>query len=213
MRYGKCCGEEIEVLTGRVVRRGRRRRVSADGPRVKVSERSWDLVWSFDEKAAVIGVPSEALANGRAGGADRHETRTRLALPVEGEWTVVWGGRTLAENYHSVNGGLAFVDRSGRSRSWGREYRGGRQAERGLLLLRPACFARRQAGVVVAADGIPDNEPGRKGTSSIPLGTMSSSITGTASSRSSRTSRRGSVLPRAGSRVGPKLLGRCGGGG
>jgi hypothetical protein len=31
-----------------------------------------------------------------------YEPRTRLRLPFEGEWIVVWGGRTAEENYHAA---------------------------------------------------------------------------------------------------------------
>lgn len=32
-----------------------------------------------------------------------YHTKTKLRLPFEGEWYVVWGGRTIADNYHAAN--------------------------------------------------------------------------------------------------------------
>lgn len=32
-----------------------------------------------------------------------YRTKTALRLPFEGTWAVVWGGRTLAQNYHAAN--------------------------------------------------------------------------------------------------------------
>lgn len=38
-----------------------------------------------------------------------YRTRANMRLPFEGEWFVVWGGRTLEQNYHAVSRGQRFA--------------------------------------------------------------------------------------------------------
>lgn len=38
-----------------------------------------------------------------------YQTKTPLRLPFEGQWFVVWGGRTLEQNYHAANGAQRFA--------------------------------------------------------------------------------------------------------
>ncbi len=38
-----------------------------------------------------------------------HTTRTPLRLPFDGEWYVVWGGRTLEQNYHAADVAQRFA--------------------------------------------------------------------------------------------------------
>jgi len=38
-----------------------------------------------------------------------YQTRTPLNLPFDGEWYVVWGGRTLEQNYHAANVAQRFA--------------------------------------------------------------------------------------------------------
>lgn len=90
-----------------------------------------------------------------------YRTRTPLRLPFDGDWSVVWGGRTTSENYHAADPGQRFATdflilRDGRSHSgdparldsyhcWGRP------------VLAPA------AGRVAAAvDGLPDQAIGSR---------------------------------------------------
>ncbi|HWK90038.1 MAG TPA: M23 family metallopeptidase [Longimicrobium sp.] len=89
-----------------------------------------------------------------------YRTKTPLRLPFEGEWTVVWGGRTVEQNYHAAVASQRFaydllVTRGGRTHDgdgstleqyycWGRP------------ILAPA------AGTVVGfTDGLRDQAPGQ----------------------------------------------------
>jgi hypothetical protein len=202
------CGEEIEVLTERVFAEG-----DAVGylrtARVKVSDRSWDLVWSFDEKAAIIGFRLKPSRTAAPAASAAYETKTRLALPVEGEWTVVWGGRTLAENYHSFTTDQRYaIDLT--ITIEGREHRGdGKRNEDYFCFGRPV-RAPAAGRVVIAADGIPDNEPGRKNFVH-PFGNHVVLDHGNGEFSILAHFQKGSVLPSAGSRVeAGELLGRCG---
>lgn len=54
----------------------------------------------FQVKPAPVLAPSRFLD---------YETRTPLRLPFDGEWYVVWGGRTLEENYHAADVAQRFA--------------------------------------------------------------------------------------------------------
>jgi len=120
-------------------------------------------VWTLDASGTAHGLsirPAPARAAGPA--PSRHldrATRTPLRLPFEGEWTVVWGGRTVEENYHAGTLDQRFaldllvtVDgatHAGEPGSNANHYCWDRP------VLAPG------AGLVVAAeDGIRDNTPG-----------------------------------------------------
>jgi hypothetical protein len=88
-----------------------------------------------------------------------YQTKTALQLPFHGEWTVVWGGRTIDQNYHAVTRDQRFaydivVVKDGASRTGD-----------GLLNTDYHCFglpivAPAAGKVVMASDGMRDNRPG-----------------------------------------------------
>jgi murein DD-endopeptidase MepM/ murein hydrolase activator NlpD len=90
-----------------------------------------------------------------------HANRSVFRLPFEGEWTVVWGGRTVEQNYHAANATQRFamdllVTKEGRShagdgRSLSDDYAWGQQ------ILSPA-----EGTVVSAVDGAEDLKPGER---------------------------------------------------
>ena len=68
-------------------------------------------IGGFFVKAAPEAAPSPNLA---------YQTKTALQLPVDGDWYIVWGGRTLDNNYHAVDAEQRFaidmlVKRDGRT--------------------------------------------------------------------------------------------------
>lgn len=88
-----------------------------------------------------------------------YQTKAALHLPFDDEWTVFWGGRTLAQNYHAAVADQRFAydilivkdgtSHAGEGRSNEDYYCFGRP------LLAPAA-----GKVVVAVDGVADNVPG-----------------------------------------------------
>lgn len=117
------------------------------------------LTWSFDEHGRVAGfyiTPKKQAAESRFLG---YQTKTALRLPFQGAWTVVWGGRTVEENYHAMTRDQRFaldwlVVEDGRSHSGD-----GKRNEQYYAYNQPILAP--GAGTVVAAvDGVPDNVPG-----------------------------------------------------
>lgn len=154
-------GSETAVLDEAVTSEGGlrvyRRSASFEGAPGAVA-----VVWAFDDDEAVAGFtirPEEAAREPTPSPHLDRRTRTPLRLPFQGEWTVFWGGRTLAQNYHAATSDQRFaydfvveVD--------GRTHRGPGTANEdyhcfGRPVLAPA------PGVTVSArDGVADNVPG-----------------------------------------------------
>ncbi len=88
-----------------------------------------------------------------------HVNRTPFRLPFEGEWTVVWGGRTVEQNYHAANATQRFamdllVTKDGRSHAGEGKALTDYHAW-GQRILSPA-----DGTVVAASDGAEDIPPG-----------------------------------------------------
>lgn len=149
-------GDAIATLSEEVEPRGAlrvylRRALHEGG--VVVSEWAFDaqgVVEAFALKAADSAAPSQHLG---------HETRARLRLPVDGEWFVYWGGRSLEDNVHAARPDQRFaldllVVRKGRTR------RGAGRKNSDYFAFGEPVLAPAAARVVRAVDGVPDNSPG-----------------------------------------------------
>lgn len=116
--------------------------------------------WSLDAQGRVAGffirprqeeAPTKHL---------EYQTRTPLRLPFDGEWYVFWGGRTLEENYHTATVDQRFaydlvILRDGKSHS------GDGTANEQYYCWNQPILAPGPGKVVVAVDGIEDNQPGK----------------------------------------------------
>ena len=61
--------------------------------------------FAFDENQRIAGMfvkPSEPTATAAPSAHMDYQTKANLRLPFNGEWFVVWGGRTIEDNYHAV---------------------------------------------------------------------------------------------------------------
>ena len=138
-----------------------------------------------------------------------YETKTPLRLPFEGEWFVVWGGRTLEANYHAA-------DRAQRFAIDALIYRDGatHQGDPDILenyhcwdmpILAPAA-----GKVVVVVSNLPDNAIGSTDTQN-PAGNHIVLDFGNGEFAFLAHMREGSAAVRVGDRVSArKELGRCG---
>jgi murein DD-endopeptidase MepM/ murein hydrolase activator NlpD len=86
-----------------------------------------------------------------------------LRLPFDGHWTVVWGGRTLADNYHAELAQQRFaydllVKQDGVT------HRGAGDDNRDYFAFDQPVLAAAEGTVVEAVDGIADNRPGEMNT-------------------------------------------------
>jgi hypothetical protein len=121
----------------------------------------WTLVGPEGRVAGFHIAPDQAAPQPPAPSAHlEHRTRADLRLPFDGEFFVVWGGRTTEQNYHAAHANQRFaydllVVRDGSTHAGD----GGRNEDYhcfGQPILAPA-----DGRVVLAVDGIADNVPGQ----------------------------------------------------
>lgn len=67
--------------------------------------------WTLDGDGRVAGffVRPQAATEPAPSAHLNYTTRADLRLPFDGEWSVFWGGRSVAENYHAVDRGQRFA--------------------------------------------------------------------------------------------------------
>jgi len=116
-------------------------------------------VFSFDAQDRIAGfviqpVPAEAPSEHL-----QRLTKTELHLPFGGEWTVFWGGRTLAENDHAATVDQRFAYDILMLRD-GSSHVGDGQRNEDYHCFGQPLRAPGAGVVVVAVDGIADNVPG-----------------------------------------------------
>lgn len=123
----------------------------------------WTVSITFDDDARIIGLFVRPVVAAEVRAFDSpyldYATKTPLRLPFRGEWTVVWGGREIAQNYHARTRDQRFaidalVTRDGKSHAGeGRELTD--YYCYGLPIVAPAT-----GRIVWLQDGLPDNRPG-----------------------------------------------------
>jgi murein DD-endopeptidase MepM/ murein hydrolase activator NlpD len=115
--------------------------------------------WAFNAEGEIDGFYIRPQATEAASRYLDYQTKTPLRLPFDGEWTVFWGGRTVAQNYHAAVRDQRFaydilIFKDGVSHSGD-----GTKLEQFYAYGKPI-LAPGAGTVVVAADGLPDNTPG-----------------------------------------------------
>jgi hypothetical protein len=75
----------------------------------KTAEQLIQLLWSFDADGVVIGFQVTPVREPFPSQFLDYQTKTKLHLPFDEEWYVVWGGRTLKQNYHAFTRDQRFA--------------------------------------------------------------------------------------------------------
>ncbi len=121
-----------------------------------------DMTFAFDRDGRVTGMlarpsakPTE-FASAHLG----YETKTTLRLPFEGEWFVVWGGRTVDQNYHAATRDQRFamdvlIVKNGST------HRGDGKALADYWCYGKKALAPAAGTIVWMRDTLPDNLPGK----------------------------------------------------
>jgi hypothetical protein len=138
-----------------------------------------------------------------------YQTQTPLRLPFEGEWFVVWGGRTLEQNYHAADRAQRFatdllIYRNGSS------HRGEPQVLESYYCWDQPILAPAEGSVSIAVNDLPDNAIGSTDTQH-PAGNHVVLDFGNGEFGFLGHMRQGSVQVQQGDRVtAGQELGRCG---
>lgn len=127
------------------------------------AEQPFIVLWAFHATGRVAGFSIRGDLNSPSEAPSQYldyATRTKLRLPFEGEWLVIWGGPTVEENYHAAHVDQRFAY------DVAVEVEGARHRGEGTRNEEYHCWGRPilapGSGIVAAArDGLPDNAPGR----------------------------------------------------
>ena len=65
--------------------------------------------WTFDDEDQIASFFVRPEQQPAASSYLEYETQATLQLPFDGEWFVVWGGRSIADNYHAIAGDQRFA--------------------------------------------------------------------------------------------------------
>lgn len=117
------------------------------------------VTWVYDDAGAVLGFSVSPPAPPAPTRHEAYETRTPLRLPFDGEWAVIWGGRTVEQNYHAATVDQRFAYDLVVIRD-GRRHRGDPTDNASYHCWGVPVVAPAAGRVVVARDGIADNRPG-----------------------------------------------------
>lgn len=155
-------GDETDVVNETVRQEGGQT-VYLRAARFARAEQPFTVLWAFHATGRVAGFSIRGATSSPSEAPSRYldyATRTRLRLPFRGEWLVVWGGRTVEENYHAAHVDQRFAY------DVAVEVEGARHRGEGTRNEEYHCWGRPVLApgsgiVVVARDGLPDNAPGR----------------------------------------------------
>jgi hypothetical protein len=123
------------------------------------------MQWALEGNGNVVGFYTRpaAVAEPAPSAYLDYRTRANMRLPFDGEWFVVWGGRTLEQNYHAVSRGQRFAhdlvkvvdDKTHRGN--------GRELDH-YYCWNEKILAPADGRVVAAVDGLPDQAIGTTNT-------------------------------------------------
>ncbi|HJW45278.1 MAG TPA: M23 family peptidase, partial [Lysobacter sp.] len=103
-------GTEHEVLSEKID--------TVQGKQVYIRRALWSkaptavtMQWALEGTGDIAGfhIRPAAVAEPAPSAYLDYRTRANMRLPFDGEWLVVWGGRTLEQNYHAVSRGQRFA--------------------------------------------------------------------------------------------------------
>ncbi len=94
--------------------------------------------------------------------------QTKLSLPFRGEWFVVWGGDTAAENYHQDAPNQRFAFDILKTDADGATHKGDGTKNEDYYAFGQEIIAPAAGTVVYAVDGVHDNKPGEMNRMFVP---------------------------------------------
>ena len=122
------------------------------------------LLWfvSADKKGKINGLYIKPDAMASRPLLDRNISG--LMLPVEGRWTVVWGGTTREQNYHVDVPAQRYAFDVVITDSSGRSFKNSGTSNEDYYAFGKEIIAPCAAEVLMVVDGVPDNTPGKMNT-------------------------------------------------
>lgn len=118
------------------------------------------LTWAFRKDGTITGfniLPPQKPADTPH---LEYQTKSSVRLPFEGEWTVVWGGRTVEQNYHAATVGQRFALDLLVTDADGLSYQGDRTKNESYYAFGKKVLAPAAGKVIAVENRTPDNIPG-----------------------------------------------------
>jgi murein DD-endopeptidase MepM/ murein hydrolase activator NlpD len=166
--------------------------------------------WAIDSSGTIGGFVMRPAAVAEAASQFLgYRTKTSLRLPFTGEWFVIWGGRTLAQNRHASSPDQRFAYDFVIARG-GVTHQGDGKQNGDYYCFGQPVMAPGAGSIVEAVDGVADNTPGAV-NGEAPLGNHVVIDHGNGEFSFIAHLQRGSVAVKTGDRVARgAALGRCG---
>lgn len=121
--------------------------------------RGVELQWSWDAKGQLVAASARPAATESPSPHENTTPKTALRLPVEGTWSVLWGGRRWDDNRHAAVADQRFALDLLIWRTTGTFAGDGTRNEHYFCWGKPV-VAPAEGTVVIAEDGASDNPPG-----------------------------------------------------
>jgi hypothetical protein len=122
--------------------------------------RGVEIELTLGDDGALMGVSARTASKEAPTTYGTHKVKTRLRLPFDGSWYVLWGGRSWQNNRHSAVPDQRYaLDLLQLSRA-GKTFEGNGSRNDQYLAWGQPVLAAGEGTVAVAADVILDNEPG-----------------------------------------------------
>lgn len=167
------------------------------------------MQWVMDDAGKVAGFVVQPKPQAAPSPHMDYRTKARLRLPFEGPWYVVWGGRSIEQNYHAASPGQRFAYDLVK-RIDGRSHRGDGSVPEDYYCWNAKILAPADGAVLEAVDGLPDQAIGARDTQHI-AGNHVMLDLGNGEYALLAHLRRGSVAVKAGEAVAAgDEIGRCG---
>jgi hypothetical protein len=170
----------------------------------------WSIEWGLDSKLRILYLDIRLLPEEAPSDYLDYRTKTPLQLPFAGKWAVLWGGRSIQDNYHADSKTQRFAYDFFVFRD-GYYYRGDGTSNEDHYCFDKPILAPGQGVVVEAVSDVPDNFPGASDNMSAPLGNYVILDHQNGEYSFLCHFKQGSVAVRKGQRViAGEFLGRCG---
>jgi Peptidase family M23 len=157
---------DIEKTFGREIKVLEEKSISDRGLEVYIRTSSFEkapellkTTISLEASGLIVGFLIEPEKQPASSNFLEYQTKTNLRLPFAEDWFVVWGGRTLEQNYHAIDPSQRFaydllIQRNGQTHSGD-----GKRNEDYFAFAKPI-LAPADARVVSSVNDVPDNTPG-----------------------------------------------------
>lgn len=127
----------------------------------KVPGAQLTVTWGFRDDGTISGFNIRPKQEPAATPHLDYQTKTALRVPFDGEWTVIWGGRSVEQNYHAATVSQRFALDLVVTDASHRSFSGDRAKNESYYAFGRPVFAPGAGKVIARVNDVPDNVPGQ----------------------------------------------------